>query len=300
MNLRLYKLLGLVVSLLLVCGCHQANLSPVIISLTPNVTMLAPSGSTGIVCNATSVNGGNLTYNWNISGGTISTPGIGESATWVAPATAGKYNITVSVTDAKGGKAIASTFITVRVNHLPAIISVTTSEEKPLPGEICRLECRAEDADNDSLNYSWEAGGGNISGKGSQIRWTAPQEEGSYNITVLVTDPMGGMSTTSMTIYVGANRPPVIESLVTDKANNKMLKGTSCSITCDATDPDDDRLSYSWSTARGGISGSGATVTWTAPNEARTFTVMVTVSDGNGGVTSRTVDITTVSCACSL
>jgi len=300
MNLRLFKMLGLVVSLLLVCGCHQANLSPVIISFTPNETLLPLSGMTVIECNATSVNGSNLSYNWSVSGGTITAQGGGESASWVAPADAGKYNITVSVRDAKGGEATASTFITVRVNHLPAIISVTNSREKPLPGEICRLECRAEDPDNDTLNYSWEADGGNISGKGSGVSWAAPQEGGSYNITVLVTDPMGGMSTTSLTIHVGANQPPVIDSLVTDKANNKMLKGQSCSITCNATDPDDDKLSYSWSTARGGISGSGATVTWTAPSDTGTFTIMVTVSDGNGGVVSKDVDITVVSCACSL
>ena len=300
MSLKLYKLLGVAVVLFLICGCSRANPSPVIISLTADKTLVEPSGGDVIRCNATSVNGGNLSYNWSASGGMINAQGGGEFANWLAPADAGNYNITVSVTDDKGGKATASTVITVRVNHLPAIISLTTSREKPLPGQICRLECRAEDPDNDRLNYSWEADGGNISGEGSEVSWAAPREEGSYNITVLVTDPMGGICTTSLTIYVGANRPPVIESLVTDKANNKMLKGTSCSITCDATDPDDDRLSYAWSTARGTISGNGATVTWTAPNEAGTFPVMVTVSDGNGGVTSRTVNITLVSCACSL
>ncbi len=299
MNL-LSKLLVAVVSLLLVCGCSRANPSPVIISLTADKTLVEPSGGAVIECNATSVNGGNLSYNWSASGGVIDAQGGGESANWLAPADAGNYNITVSVTDEKGGEATAATFITVRVNHLPAILSLTTSRERPLPGEICRLECRAEDPDNDRLNYSWEADGGNISGEGSEVSWTAPQEEGSCNIIVLVTDPMGGECTTSLTIYVGANRPPVIESLVTDKPNNKMLKGQSCSITCNATDPDNDKLSYAWSTARGGISGSGATVTWTAPGEAGTFTVMVTVSDGSGGVISKDVNIILVSCACSL
>jgi len=297
MSLRLYKLFGLVVSLLLVCGCHQANLSPVIVSLTADKALVEPSGSTVVECNATSINGGNLSYNWSASGGTINAQGGGESASWIAPADVGDYNITVSVTDDKGGEATAFTFITVRVNHPPAILSLTTSKEKPLPGEVCRLECRAEDPDNDSLNYSWEADGSNISGKGSQVRWTAPQEEGSYNITVLVTDPMGGMSTSSLPIYVGANRPPVIESLTADKTC--IGRSASCSISCIASDPDDDKLSYSWSTARGSISGRGATVTWTAPNEAGTFTITVTVSDGSGGVTSQDVQIKVVGCLCS-
>ena len=283
MNLRLHKLLVVVFSLLLICGCSRVNSSPLIISLTADKTLVEPSGGAVIACNATSVNGGNLTYNWSASGGIINAQGGGEFANWLAPVDAGRYNITV------------------RVNHLPAILSLTTSREKPLPGEICRLECRAEDSDNDPLNYSWEADGGNISGEGSAVSWTAPQEEGSYSITVLVTDPMGGICTTSLTIYVGANRPPVIESVVAQCPDKpKVLKGKSCSIICNATDPDGDRLSYAWSTARGSISGSGATVTWTSPSAVGTFTIMVTVSDGNGGVTSNTVDITVVSCACQL
>jgi len=297
MSLKLYKLLGVAVVLLLICGCSRASSSPVIISLTADKTLVEPSGGDVITCNATSINGGNLSYNWSASGGMINAQGGGEFANWLAPADAGNYNITVSVTDDKGGKATASTFITVRVNHLPAIIGVTTSREKPLPGEICWLECRAEDPDNDRLNYSWEAEGSNISGEGSEVSWTAPREEGSYNIIVLVTDPMGGMSMTSLTIYVGANRPPVIESLTADKTC--LGRSASCSISCIASDPDGDKLSYAWSTARGGISGSGAGVTWTAPNEVGTFTIMVTVSDGNGGVTSSTVDINVVGCTCS-
>lgn len=306
MNLRLGKLLVVVISLLLVCGCSPAGNSPVITSLTVNETLLLPLGRTVIECNASGIDGGTLSYNWSASGGTINIQGDGKSIRWTAPADAGDYDITVNVTDAEGGKTTASTVVTVRFNQPPAILSLTSSREKPLPLEVCQLECRTEDPDNDPLSYSWEAEEGTISGEGSMVSWTAPEGEGSYNITVLVEDIMGGSSTTSLTIDVGANCPPVIASLAAwcnpqaDVPKAKVLKGKSCSIVCNVSDPDGDELSYTWSTARGSIQGSGAEVEWTAPNDTGKFTVMVTVSDGKGGVASKAVDIIVVSCACSL
>ena len=300
MNLLLRKLLpsliGLVVISVLVCGCGPVDHSPVITGLEANKTVLLPSEVINIECNASGVDGGNLSYNWSASGGTMHIQGGGESVKWTAPDDVGDYNITVNVTDGEGGEATASVVITVRINHLPAILSLVASEERPLPLEVCQLECRAEDPDNDSLSYNWEAEGGNISGEGSVVSWTAPEEAGSYDIKVLVEDVMGGKSTTSLTINVGPNRPPVIESLVAEKTC--LHTGASCNIVCTALDPNNDALSYAWSTERGSISGSGSKVKWTAPASEGKFIIMVTVSDGRGGVASEEVLIKVVTCLC--
>ena len=66
--------------------------------------------------------------------------------------------------------------------------------------------------------------------------------------------------------------------------------GTS-DITSTATDPDGDVLSYTWSADAGTISGTGATVTWTAPLAAGSYDVSVTVDDGNGHTVSDTIEI---------
>jgi len=298
-NLLLRKwplgLIGLVVISVLVCGCTPANLSPDVI-LEANETLLSPSGKTVIECNATGIDGGNLSYNWSASGGTMHIEGGGESVRWTAPDSVGDYNITVNVADGEGGEATASVVITVRINHLPAILSLTASEERPLPLEVCQLECRAEDPDNDSLSYNWEAEEGNITGEGSIVSWTAPEQPGSYNITVLVEDVMGGKSTASLTIDVGPNRPPVIESLVAEKTC--LHTGAPCNIVCTASDPNNDALSYAWSIDAGNISGSGSKVKWTAPPREGKFIIMVTVSDGRGGIASEEVLIKVVTCLC--
>ncbi|NLC55680.1 MAG: PKD domain-containing protein, partial [Armatimonadetes bacterium] len=50
-------------------------------------------------------------------------------------------------------------------------------------------------------------------------------------------------------------------------------------ISIEAHDPDGDALTYTWSAAAGTLSGSGATVTWTAPNTEGTYSVTVSVKD---------------------
>jgi len=302
MNLLLRKLLlgliGLVVISVLVCGCGLISHCPVITSLEADKTLLFPSEVVNIECNATCVDGGNLSYNWSASGGAIHPRESGESAAWTAPAEPGSYTITVNVTDEDGNEATGSIILTVRLNQLPVITGLVASEEKVLPSGSCQLECDAEDADGDQLTYKWEVEGGNITGEGSIVNWIAPEQPGSYSITVLVEDVMGGKSTASVTIDVGVNHPPVIESLTAEKTC--LGYSAFCTIKCIASDPDDDELSYAWSIDRGGISGNGANATWTAPpggGESQ-CPIVVTVSDGRGGVASEEVVIKVVSCSC--
>ena len=60
----------------------------------------------------------------------------------------------------------------------------------------------------------------------------------------------------------------------------------------DASDPDNDPLTYAWRAADGRITGSGPTVTWTAPTAVEgSYPVTVTVDDGRGGTASDTTNI---------
>ena len=85
------------------------------------------------------------------------------------------------------------------------------------------------------------------------------------------------------------NLPPVVTSF-TAQPEKVDLEATS-RITCIATDPNDDTLSYAWSATGGTITGSGNIVTWKAPNVDGEYVVTVTVSDGKGGNTVKQVKI---------
>lgn len=88
------------------------------------------------------------------------------------------------------------------------------------------------------------------------------------------------------------NLPPVINSVSGNPLTIDAL-GTS-SLNVDATDPDGDPLTYVWTPTGGSITGSGASVTYNAPNVVldTVFTVTIEVQDGKGGSASDEVDIT--------
>ena len=83
-----------------------------------------------------------------------------------------------------------------------------------------------------------------------------------------------------------ANALPVISSLAI-VTEGEINPGATAQIECNATDPDDDELSYTWSANGGTISGSGATVSWQAPTLTGTYTVTIEVSDGDDSATDQ-------------
>ncbi|WP_176231860.1 Ig-like domain-containing protein [Candidatus Hakubella thermalkaliphila] len=89
-------------------------------------------------------------------------------------------------------------------------------------------------------------------------------------------------------LFLTRNKPPVIVSL---EAPSVVAINEIVSLTSSATDEDGDTLTYTWQAEAGTISGEGSTVTYTAPKTAGTYTLTVSVSDGRGGRTRRSINI---------
>jgi len=178
---------------------------------------------------------------------------------------------------------------TMLANHRPAIVSLEAIPEKVSPLGACQLVCTASDADDDELSYNWSANGGEINGDGATVTWHAPRSEGSYNVTVTVTDGQGGETTDYVSIEVRTNKVPTITSLVADA--EWTLPSGSIQMTCTASDPDDDELSYEWSASGGVISGTGSEATWTAPESTGMYDITVVVKDGHGAENTRWVKL---------
>ena len=86
-----------------------------------------------------------------------------------------------------------------------------------------------------------------------------------------------------------ANRPPT----VTARCEPCTVEvGRTSTVTADATDPDGDTLTYSWSAPAGTFArGTDRQTPWTAPNQPGPVQVTVQVSDGKGGTASANVTI---------
>ena len=144
----------------------------------------------------------NFTWTWSASGGTLL--GTGAEVQWVAPSIAGNYQITLIVTDESGQRDTA--YLTVQavaeINLAPQIGDIQKSAFYVAPGGNVVFTINASDPNNDQLTYNWSANGGTLTGTGNTRSWTAPANEGSFQISVTVTDPGGLSAQASTTILV--------------------------------------------------------------------------------------------------
>jgi len=88
-----------------------ANQSPVISSLVANPTSLLYGSSTTVTCIASDPDGDVVRFSWSSSEGTVS--GVGDKVTWISPKKGGNFNVTVIVSDGKGGETTGSVMIPV-------------------------------------------------------------------------------------------------------------------------------------------------------------------------------------------
>jgi len=86
-----------------------------------------------------------------------------------------------------------------------------------------------------------------------------------------------------------ANHNPIIDSLTARP--DKVWPEGETDVTCEASDDDDDPLTYNWSCTGGSFDGDGATVTWEAPATSDTYGITCEVTDGRGGRTTRTTTV---------
>lgn len=110
-------------------------------------------------------------------------------------------------------------------------------------------------------------------------KWTQLVVLGLIVLTMLAGAACGGSE----------NEAPIITSLTASP--DTVVPGDTSTIACEARDPDSDTLTYSWTATGGTISGVGSTVTWIAPSVGGTFTINVTVDDGEGGTDTGAVAV---------
>ena len=295
-----------VVLLVILFDATLANHRPVITSLEAEPERVLPSGSCQIVCNATDLDGDELSYTWSGRG---LIKGEGATVNWTAPyLPLGYYNITVTVTDGHGGKATKEVTIEVKTSGPPTITNLVSDTVWTIPSGIIQVTCNASDPDDEELSYEWSTTGGNISGTGPIVIWTAPQEVGIYDVTVVVTDAFGQEDTTLISLSVSLGTPPIIEDLIVIAKEPKYLIKTFTGYTVGQTKEYDIEcivaetsggVSYNWSCADGEISDiseDGSMITWTAPSTSGKVPVLVIVSDTADNKIGKSTVFTVASC----
>jgi outer membrane protein OmpA-like peptidoglycan-associated protein len=179
---------------------------PPTVTLSANPTKIFAGSTDTVALNAQGADPDNdtLTYKYTATGGAVE--GTGAEARWnptgVKP---GKYTVTVTVDDGKGGTATSSADVTVeeKPNTPPVVSSCAADPSTITVGQKSTVTTTATDADNDQLTYSYTTSGGHVTGSGASVQFDSTGvAPGTYTITCSASDGRGGEAhaTTQVTV----------------------------------------------------------------------------------------------------
>ncbi|MFA5400177.1 MAG: PKD domain-containing protein [Dehalococcoidia bacterium] len=200
----------------------QVNRAPVIQQII-GTSEWAPQAGGQLTCVALDEDGDLLDYKWIADNGTIT--GKGATVTWTSPAAMGKYNITVTVSDDKGGQATAVQEVKVVINadgsasaDAPVVLKMYLPSREVVTGSkrmriwtATPVECVVNDGEANNLRFKWSATSGKLQaaagmnlgdGTASKVNWIAPGVGGDFRVDVVVTDAVGNEAKGSVNFEV--------------------------------------------------------------------------------------------------
>lgn len=232
-----------------------------------------------------------VSYAWDFGDGNTAT-GSTASHTYN---TDGTFLATLTVTDDSSATGNSSVNITVnpQVNDLPTASITTNTTSGLVPLTVSFDGSGSIDTDGSIVSYAWDFGDGN-SATGVTANHTY-NSDGTFQVTLTVTDNEGGTGTGSVNITVNPvpNDPPVagLSTNVTSGVVplNVSFDGTSSS------DTDGTIVSYDWDFGDGN-SATGSTVNHTY-NSTGVYLATLTVMDDDGDMDDASVSITVTNAA---
>lgn len=284
----------------------MADHLPVITGATLSPPEMILGQPTQLSATVTDSDGDALTYSWSRScqGSFDDSTSLTPKFTLSAKPANGHCSFTITVTDARGGQAMAS--LIGQVGSAPEITDMQVSPLPLLAGHPSQLSVVATDADSDPLTYAWvtDCTGSFTNGSSATPTFTLTTVPDNHLciFQVLVSDGRGGQSVGQVSGQAGAivvDVAPVIDA--SSQGWTAVSPGDLVPLSVSATDPDGQPVSYTWSATDGTFSGlttasdtSSSSVFWTPPASmpSQPMHVTVVVSDPSGLQTSVTFDFT--------
>ena len=269
-----------------------------------------------IILNAEAEANGNkeLEFTWNIDSCTSPNSGHLESSVetvkngkhisqyyWYSPAEDCLATISVTVTEKDTIQKLSSTAkLKLQIgngqykpNSKPQIIDTTIYPTSLYGSRQYTVTCIATDTEMDALTHLLTISpSGSILQKASGNTWTwhTPdlEEAKNYTLSFEVRDQKGNLATYSRTVTVSKsqpNEPPYVVRQNPTSATD-IMSGKEISLSIEAKDPENEKLSFNWSTRKGQIKASSetnntASITWVAPylNNATSTEITCIISD---------------------
>lgn len=203
----------------------------------------------------------------------------------------GVHTNTIVLTDRHGRETTASFWYIVsnRPPDLGGLTNISVGRGQPVT-----LIAQVNDPDGDSMTYVWRQ----VSGPANAVlpvtnepslKFAAPQTPGDYMFRATVSDGSAAVSTDFKVSVV--NQPPAILSVA---SGGRLQVGTTGSLNVKASDPDGDKLVYSWKQTGGPETvtiqnANSSNASFIAPSTKGDYTFTATVSDGSDIVRSQAI-----------
>lgn len=219
---------------------------------------------------------GIVSYQWTFGDG----QSAGYSEAGHSYAASGSYSVTLVVSDWTGQTSSVTHIVSVVAASNPPTASFTSS----CTGRTCTFDSNASADDRGIVWRIWTFGDG-----GSAVNVISPSHsyssDGSFTVTLAVTDVDGQTSSVTRTVSVVASNPPTASFSAT-------CSGRACALDSNASTDDFGIVARSWSFGDG---SSAVNVVAPSHNYAAngTYTVSLTVTDaeGHSATTSRNVTV---------
>jgi uncharacterized protein YkwD len=271
----------------------------------PNQAPMARAGSNRSVESGASVSltgegsdpdGFISSFGWTqVSGPDVALEGSDDwTVRFTAPAEAAEIRLRFQVTDDEGLSDTDDVLITVNPppNELPQVYA--GENFTVMTGEEVSITATGSDSDGEIVSWSWSV----ISGTSvtlqdattRTVRFTAPASEGHSRIRILVTDDDGAIDTDVVQVNYEAPVPSNQAPTANAGSNLTVETGDSVTVNGSGSDSDGSIVNWAWTQVSGTtVSLTGADspdVSFTAPGDATTIRLRLTVTDDDGATDS--------------
>ncbi len=143
-----------------------------------------------------------LTYVWNVEKGELDSE-TGQIVKWTVPSDLKAATVTVSVNDGVNESVTEIKRVPINLQNAAPVIQKIVVTERVHAVSRVELQAIVEDADGDTLTYSWDVQKGLLDSEAiSTPTWTAPIAMGVVNVRLTVDDGINEPTTKSVSVLV--------------------------------------------------------------------------------------------------
>jgi PKD repeat protein len=201
----------------------------------------------------------------------------GQDFTWTPDYDqAGTYQVTFIASDGTLQDSLTANITVTDTNRAPVLTSITN---KSVPEDsLLTFTVNAADPDEDTVTYTAQGLPIGAAFTGQTFTWTPDYDQaGTYQVTFIASDAALQDSLTVDITVTETNRAPVLTPI----ANILRPEDSLLTFNVDATDPDEDTVTYTAQGLPTGAQFTGQTFTWTPDHtQAGTYQVTFIASDG--------------------